>query len=216
MARRDRRGPGLRADRAARARPRGWDPAAHGAGGGGSPRPPRGAHGRAGHTGSACRKRAPVVVAASAGSDCAGRPAAGRSRGGRGRGGRRPLQASDGRSDHRRTAAGHPQGGARALPRGERAPSRVGRWRRYVGAGASGAGAARHDPCSGEVAPNRRRLDQRRDLRRQRWAGGGVRDRGRCLGSDRRLELRPDRRRGGGSRFCAVDGDRRVSSPKLV
>ena len=60
------------------------------------------------------------------------------------------------------------------------------------------------------VAPDRRRLGQRRDLRRQRRPRVGVRDRRRRLRRNRRFQLRPHGRGSGRDRGLAVDGDRRL------
>ncbi len=214
MAWRDRGRRYVRADRAAPAGARGRDHAPDGAGRVAPPRAARGTHARTRCRDPLARQRHALALGATAGADRPRRQAARRPRGGGGRGGRRSLQALDRRCHDRPAAARHPQGGALALD-GRRRDA-LGRKRRDSGTSrterqpAARQSPPRQDHGPREVAPDQRRLDQRRDLRGQRRPRVGVRDRGRRLGRDRRLQLRAHRRRRRRDRLGAVDGDGRL------
>lgn len=119
LARRDRGGRGVRADRTPDARAAGRDPAADAAGRGRAPQAARSANDRARHP----DPRSPIgegpALDQAASSDRACRPAASGPGGCRGQRGRRPLQAPDRRWRHRSATARHTPGGALALVQGE-------------------------------------------------------------------------------------------------
>jgi hypothetical protein len=99
------------------------------------------------------------------------------------------IRTPTSRSTSSRGRAGAHRGG-RGAPAPARWPGQKRQCRTRAARGAGCQGAAGSHPWPRDVTPARRRMDLRRDLRRQRRTCRRVRDRRGRLGRDRRLERR--------------------------